>query len=184
MGIEDLQNPPPSGVINRTPLHRHEPGITQMANLGNRLNLPSVIAAKYQRTTQTTSLQTLGHRLQRKEAIGPADGELVKAFGRRSSSPIPEPSVQTPQISRQGEVAVPSPVQETTTQTFRIRRSPQGAIVSQPIAMAVAGPPKSPQVWGTLNQALRLGSPQLGGLGGDPPPDPNRPFRNPDRPPT
>jgi hypothetical protein len=162
MGIEDLQNPPPSGVINRAPLHRHEPGIKQMTqHLGHRLDLPGAIAAKYQRTVQTSSLNTLGHRLQRKEAIGPADGELISGFGHRSIATIPELSAQTPRIARQADVAVLAPVQEPT-QTFRIRRSPGG----QAIATASAGP-LNPPILGDFESGSMARSPQNWGLGGD-----------------
>jgi hypothetical protein len=141
MGIEHLSKPP--GVIHRDPLHRYEPGIVQMTKqLGDRLDLPSAIAAKYQRTVQTSSLNTLGHRLQRKEAIGPADSELINGFGHRSSPAIPELSVQTPQIARQGDVVVP--VQETTTQALRIRRSPQGRAGGEAGGEAMAGPLNPP----------------------------------------
>jgi hypothetical protein len=159
MGIEDLQNPPPSGVINRAPLHRHEPGIKQMTqHLGDRLDLPGAIATKYQRTVTTSSLQTLGHRLQRKEAIGPADGELINGFGHRSSPPIPELSAQTPQIARQTDVVVPSPVQETT-QRFRIRRSPQGVAGGQAIVGAMAGGPLNPPSLGDFESGSRAPQP-------------------------
>jgi hypothetical protein len=166
MGIEDLQNPSPSGVINRAPLHRHGPGIEQMTQrLNDRLDLPGAIVTKYQRTVQTASLPTLGHRLQRKEAIGPADGELISGFGPRSSPPIPELSVQTPQIARQADVAVLAAVQEPT-QRFRIRRSPDGQAIASPLNPPILGDfeptstARSPQ-----NSAYGM---QERGLGGDP----------------
>jgi hypothetical protein len=221
MGIEHLPKPP--GVIHRDPLHRYEPGIAQMTQqLGHRLDLPSMIAAKYQRTVQTSSLNTLGHRLQRKESIGPADGELINGFGHRSSPAIPELSVQTPQIARQADVVVPvqetttqalrirrspqgreggeaggeamavplnppilgdfepgstaraaqpladvaAPVPETTTQTFRIRRSPQGGAGGEAIATAMAGP-LNPPILGDFEPSSTVRSPQTWGLGGD-----------------
>jgi hypothetical protein len=156
MGIEHLSNPP--GVIHRDPLHRYAPGIAGMTKqLGDRSDLPSAIAAKYQRTVQTSSLQTLGHRLQRKESIGPADGELISGFGHRSIATIPEPSAQTSQIARQA--AVPSPVQEPT---FRIRRSPGG----EAIATASTGP-LNPPILGDFEPGSTARSPQNWGLGGD-----------------
>jgi hypothetical protein len=172
MGIEDLQNPP--GVINRAPLHRHEPGITQMTqHLGDRLDLPSAIAAKYQRSIQTSALQTFGHRLQRKEAIGPADSELIRGFGHLAP---PEAPIQTPQIPRQAEVTVPSPMQETITQTFRIRRSPQSVTAGPAIMTAMAGGPLNPPNLGDFESISTARSPktialrgiQERGLGGDP----------------
>ena len=160
MGIEHRLNPPLPGVIHRYPIHRYEPGIAQMTKqLGDRLDLPSAIAAKYQRSVQTSSLQTLGHRLQRKEAIGPADGELMSGFGHRSAPAIPELSVQTPQIARQAEVVVPSPVQETT-QTFRICRSPQGVASGQASVMAMAAGPLNPPILGDFEPGSMARPPQ------------------------
>jgi hypothetical protein len=156
MGIEHPSKPP--GVIHRDPLHRYEPGIAQMTKqLGDRLDLPSTIAAKYQRTLQTSSL-TLGHRLQRKEAIGPADSELISGFGHRSPPPISELSAQTPQIARQADVVVPSPVQETT-QRFRIRRSPQGDAGGQAIETAMASGPLNPPILGDFESGSRAPQP-------------------------
>jgi hypothetical protein len=166
MGIEHPSKPP--GVIHRDPLHRYEPGIAQMTKqLGDRLDLPSTIAAKYQRTLQTSSLNTLGHRLQRKEAIGPADSELISGFGHRSPPPISELSAQTPQIARQADVVVPSPVPETT-QRFRIRRSPQGDAGGQAIETAMAGGPLNPPILGDFESGSRAPQPLAEVAGGSP----------------